>query len=472
MLNDEKNKAEIQSFVEKVKNPKTKIVYIIKHKCFDFLIQKPDPTLIKILFTRFAEVIDIAFRILPTSPRESKRAYRYSRKAIKLIFYNKKLESKIRKNKVFIKFLFSFVFKMEKYDLVSQDLYFSELPRWIVNKRGFLLSKFNNVDFFLKLAKMFHCFSFPNFFQKKLPKCIPKRLVGVGFYDNLFEAITSYINITNVEIGYDIFQRILIFKNFPGFIKFLANENHLRKIIETGINNRNVKTSDLIALLYSNIIGRKKRDYKEIKSIIESGFDFYVSFLLKSELYTKENDGYLRLIIQMIKDKKCKLTSSFNEMLIKLSKDFFKFQTNSFLHNSFSLLLYTLYSNNKLTIQMIQEMSLFEYIINAFETREQNYTSSYFGQLSVISLEILHPLSKKYKLLNRKQWENIVIKKAKENKLIQKKNFGGDLPISRFKSKSSLINIKNIVLLLIPSLILIFIIMLKQIYHFQINYTK
>lgn len=132
-------------------------------------------------------------------------------------------------------------------------------------------------------------------------------------------------------------------------------------------------------------------------------------------------------------------------MLIKLTKDFFKFQTNSFLHNSFYLLLSTLNNNKKLTIEHLQQMSIFELVIKAFETRDQNYTSSYYGQLSLIALEILNPHSRKYKQLNREQWKTIVMKKVFESHSIQKRDYGGSLLISRI---NPCFTVRNLILLL------------------------
>ncbi|KAH0785030.1 hypothetical protein GPJ56_010976 [Histomonas meleagridis] len=122
----------------------------------------------------------------------------------------------------------------------------------------------------------------------------------------------------------------------------------------------------------------RNSDWKSIEAAITLRRSDFVNIILTSDKFTEPVNTSLVIFSKMLFYGRS-MGSDVPKVVSKLSKDFFRFQSNSFLHNSV-LALFQLFERKRFLTEELAK-DFIDGLIEAFDTKhEQKYTCSYWGQ--------------------------------------------------------------------------------------------
>lgn len=159
--------------------------------------------------------------------------------------------------------------------------------------------------------------------------------------------------------------------------------------------------------------------WKVVKSIIMNYFGQYCSFIINSDFFNDKVNGCCKLCMTLFSHQK-KINPYYVTCLEKLFQMFFKYPTNTFLHETCYQIILGLKKKRLLTPLLIEQLSLSDEIIECYKQRDNNQTSAYWGHLRLISELITNS-----KLKKNQKWKEIVISENNQREEIIKHEYGG-----------------------------------------------
>jgi hypothetical protein len=158
--------------------------------------------------------------------------------------------------------------------------------------------------------------------------------------------------------------------------------------------------------------------------------DDFCDVVITADLFTRSSTACVKLICTIFQANGV-FTAKLRRLAVSMSENFFKYPTNSFLHNSFVSLLQLIVSKRHLTPELIIQMALSDEIMRHYSRRSELVGCSFWGQLRTIS-NLINPYISKTDA-DVSLWKNLVIQRNKVNEAIIATSYGGSLQSAPWK---------------------------------------
>ena len=442
----------IQDFKNLLDNPTVKLENIITLPSFGSLWTLCDERLYEFIIQHYDELIEIGFQLKEKS-RSSLRCMQI------MIASNKVFKHMLYTQTDFIDFMYNYVFNINKYPSYSHKNYFTVLPNIMFDDNGKLVSKFDG-KFFVAL--------FENI-QNEIVYNYVLNLVSVENVQSSTVQIIKQNDIMKIIVNHFTKDGPYSIKRyhrlFMGMVGGRYDSQAIDALLEEidGIIKFAIEKKDTDSFLFIRDVNRyaSRRfwfsKWKKIHSHVIPHIAIFCRIGIENKAFTPISEACIKLSIS-ITETTGEVRPEFMNLFANLSKQFFEYKRNDFLHicflNCLNLLLsYKKYQQELLTI--FNETDFFNRIIMCYEERESDFVSSYWGHLRVISEKIDY-LAKRGKNIDLAKWNSIVIEKNKLNESIIKRRYGGPLPFNPNERDPFMLYFYCFIFILFSIIVLIF----------------
>lgn len=326
----------------------------------------------------------------------------------------------------FFNFLLEFIENVDDYDIHKQLIYLDVLESMLIDENLEIRDVFKGNDILTKLINEIGKEWFYDFIENFIISYKDK-IHLVFNVSHLVEYVCGKIvgnSLTNLNA--QRLLRTLINYNFEIEVaENLVKGNVIGELLWYAIKQRDINSFNLIK--YLNIISSMKKQNSNLKTIhitILSRKKEFCKTILEHNTYDEVSNTSLNLLNNWILEEKT-VDNDIIQVVSKLSKDFFKFPTNSFLHNGLLSLFQLLYDNGLLNDILVKDFS--ETLAGKLSAIKNNEISIYRSQITLI-LPIITPFiqsnNKEIKEMKNyyKQREQIVKILKPSNALEKKEN--------------------------------------------------
>ncbi|KAK8898350.1 hypothetical protein M9Y10_000635 [Tritrichomonas musculus] len=420
-------------FTNALQNPDSSVEDILSSTFFLSYWVQSDPYLFSFFSKNCDKLIEIGFQLNSESS--------FSFICLQIL---STMESKLR-NLFFTKtnlpkFLYDFLFKIDSYSNSSIKNYFYALPNFMVdifNKVNpifdtkYFLYLFNHIDneyisnFIIRLMK----FS-PIGLAKAIKKVEPEQIIISNIFQNY--------DLNNQQC---LLLKLLIDSKFSGNSCSILLEK-MDEIIQNAIQNRNPKTFQFIEFIDNYSVNKfYLSKWKNVHLKIVPYLTTFCEIILNDNSFKFNSvlKSCASLSISIVSTTKM-VSCCFFDIVRRLSSLFFVLKTNSFLHNCFIKAFNLLLSLGQITAQFLDDINLFNKILNCYKNRENECNASYFGHLRLISNDITKfvPFSN---TIDLEKWNTVVVEQNKIQEDIIDKKFGGFVPLNLNSIKGSIFDL-------------------------------
>lgn len=253
-------------------------------------------------------------------------------------------------------------------------------------------------------------------------------LADIRFISILVEEIVKFGPTTKYA------QQIFIFAMSTPLVSemrfALIRNNNFSNIIKTVINTPSTNTLVFIRKIYNLSISRQDNNWDQISKIVEENLPTLISIGLELHAF----NSILEQITRLTCDVFSKTKDDFfliDKLFERLSNDFFEQKHNTFLHNSFLLLLETYNNTKTLSRSLIKANKLFDKVYEVL-TSPNDGSAVYYGQVRLIA-NIISPFFKS-KTIKESDWKIEMTKLQAKEKII-KKVYGGYILNSKWMAE-------------------------------------
>lgn len=405
---------------ELLKNENSSLADVVSHMAFIGLWSVGDQELVNFIIAKFDEVIEYAYMI-----REPANKI-LMRKCLRVMLpENEKLCAIIQQRTRFIEVLNDMVDKITEYPYRAVRMHFSIVLPCLFQNGVADLPGLNVCEYFTKMFA--HLDIDPvNMFLSKFICTGASRNVKM-----LKEIKYCSLLIQNMFTGNVILkqrsQKMIaialerdVAYDMPGA---LIVDDSIDKLVADAIECSDSTSFIFLAAMDQASRGYKRGLWKSVHAAILPHMDKFCSFVLNEPEFTKTSEACTRLVCAILGTTKV-VTDDLMKVVYKLAALFFEKTHNSFLHNCFLVLIKTMLDTKNLTLEIVGKMKLCENIIAAYKSREENVTSSYWGQLRVISA-IVQPFATK--IVDTETWNTVVVQENKRRAGIIAAPYGGTM---------------------------------------------
>lgn len=421
-----------KNFRDILNNPNSSLEDILSLNDFISYWIRCDSSLYNFIIDHCDELIEIGFQI--------KQESHFSIRCLQIISTNNIIfRRRLFSETNILRFTYDYLFHISSYPIYSQKNYFYVLPNIMIDPQNKLNPKFDKVYFteLFKHVENEYIYSF----CLKLICSSPSSIIKVLKHIDPSKIIVSNLLSIDVAEQNNDTARVFLRRNQSLFKRLIGSKiegnasihlyNQIDEIVKNAIQNRN--SSTLSFLCYVDEYSSNKFYFSKWKSIHYKIVPYLTSFceiVLKSNLctFTPLFESCVMLSIRIISTNKS-ATDQFKNLFKKLSSLFFELKSNSFLHNCFIQSFDLLLSLKEINSQFLDELNLFNQIIQCYQDREKDCASSYWGHLRLISEAITHFVADS-KTVDTDKWNKIVVNKNQASEKIITKNYGGHIPFN------------------------------------------
>lgn len=338
------------------------------------------------------------------------------------ILLNNISQKKCELNEKYFEAFVNYSQNFSKYKDIKPATFFSLLKNYVTFKDNHAIVESLNFKEFSQYLHVKECMFLYNTIIVSFPKKYSSVLKEKMMIDSIFDALVRK------DASYDNCQSLIIiasgkFLSSEVVRKILEDDASLLKFLISNISESPRNMDILNALIHSEHSYFFSGDWNEFILRVDAHIDTFYDFVSGSELFTKSTEYGVRLIISMINatGNNYKFTK---DLLINLVELFFKFRTNSFLHNCTYTYIAVLRQKNHISSEMISQSNLHVKILECYEQTNKNIKASYWSQLRLIS-QIIAPYVYDIEGFDVKKWKSLVMEKNKVDLKIISKPFGG-----------------------------------------------
>lgn len=417
-----------QEYTTALNNPRSSVKNILSSTFFLSYWLKSDPSLLSFIIQHCDELIEIGFQINSQSP--------LSTRCIQVMCSgNFEFRKSLYAETNLSHFLYDYLFKIDTYSFYSQKSYFYALPNFMVDQlsklnpifdQKYFSYLFNHIenefiyDFVVRLIKLS-----PMSVAKAIKKAEIEEIVISNYYQNLITPNSPVL----------LFRYQSLLKNIINS-KFSGNScplllTKIDEIVKKAIENPNTKTFSFLEFLDNYSVNKfYLSKWKNIHLKIVPYLSSFCEIALNenSDKFDDLAHSCTLLSISITASSKT-ASNSFIDLFKRLSSLFFILKTNTFLHNCFLKAFNVLLSLGQITSQFLDEINLFEKVLNCYENREVEYMVSYFGQLRIIS-EAITKFAVYSNTIDIEKWNRIVVEKNQSDENMIGKKYGGFVPLN------------------------------------------
>ena len=381
------------------------IFSVVKHRDFFRYLQKGEPCVISYIVNNFDRILEIIF--------EEQHEQRVISPFLQILMCsNQEVKKTIISSTKFVNYILEYPRRIKIYHHSSVYLFFNSLSSFI-SENSELLPFFANRDFFESIIqncdiKQAHNFmhavltskskSFTIFFnQIDIPSILARYIIGTGDLNmnviSLFESITD---LYSRQCAASIVQNDLV-----------------TALIDTSFEKNCHQLMDFLDFLYTKSYQNQKESmWYTILFLVEDRIPEMCDFILKQNIFIPLSRSASNILLTYITERGQTFPKLIH-VIEKFAVDFFKFPTNSFLHNTCFYLLSSIAHIPQKLNDVVKQTNLCTSIVNAYKQRETNADACYWGALREITELIKEPIG-----VPKAEWNNIVQQNAKIEKII------------------------------------------------------
>jgi hypothetical protein len=156
----------------------------------------------------------------------------------------------------------------------------------------------------------------------------------------------------------------------------------LPRLIDFTIRAQDVQSIEFLRELLE--WSSRSNEWRKVREVIVAGRAQFCRFLVADDKFTRFTQAALRFVWPLIRGSR-RFGEIEAKVVVHISDLFFQYPQNSFLHNEFCTILEGLAAASWLTPQLICQMDLFNKIVAAYQRREKDVVSCFWGQLAIIA---------------------------------------------------------------------------------------
>ena len=440
-------------------DPSSSLEDVLSLNDFACLWIRSDPSLYSFIIDHCNELIEIGFQI------KSETRFAIRKICLQIMCSsNQVFRHRLFTQTNFLHFIYNYLFNISSYPFYSQKNDFDVLPNIMVDEKDKLHPIFND-EYFIELFNHIeneYIYNFclklvcsaPSSIQRVLKRIEPSKIV----LSNLVDVNSSEKNNLNTRLllvrNQSLLKRLFGSKIEGKSSTFLYQQ--IDEIIKNAIKNQNSSTFSF--LRYIDEYSANKFYFSKWRSIHNKITPYLSSFceivlLSDQDSFSSLSESCIMLSIRIISTTKY-ATDDFIKLFNRLSSLFFIMKKNSFLHNCFLNSFNVLVLTGQINSELLDELNLFNKIIECYENREKDFVSCYWGQLRLIS-EAMNKFVSKSKTVDINKWNEFVVNKNKISEKIIHKSYGGFVPFNTNSISQSSLN--SMILLGGAAIIILFI---------------
>lgn len=378
--------------------------------------------LISYVIEHFDEVIEATFLL------NEKYSLRFSKRCNQILvrYSSQKILSRLAKETNLIDWMINIMFKIDQHSYKTQKNFFVALYKFLSIDEIRFNEKLINSGFYEEMIKNLKNYLIEliikNIFIEKnhfMVRMLQRINVNKLLVNNLLSDNDVLINASASILSTELNNKC--YGNLPNC---LVKDSKIDKLIKKAIDDKQVALMEFVQTIFefsSSFL--YSLQWKDVSKKIVSYQDNILDCINSSEKFTKICYVCTNIVCLIYMKNKI-ISNKFNVLIIKMNESFFKFPTNSVLHNSFLNLIRVVSSNKKFIIQFLHETKLHNRIIECYENRDSIETSCYWGQLREISY-IINKYVSKIQGVDNKKWNEIVMKTNLHKEEIISKSYGG-----------------------------------------------
>lgn len=391
---------------------------VIDHCEFYVLWRENDPLIVDFIIEHFDLVINYAFQI------DSQNKSRSDRCLSIIEFCKPKIMLTIAKETQFFNFILEFPLQIHKYSHLTQTTYFSLLPRLLNQQNMNIMPQLGAAKFFesfVQVITLDPCFTFLISVVDSANKHIRGWLINIHvttiLFKNIFEnqekakrceqLLMHLLNANHV----DKLPELILYNNT------LAYQNYVKLALQ---ENRTSSIEFLLFLFQYSCDAKHFRPFRKVQACIIADFDSFSIAILSNKSFNRMSESCLHLCCAIMLVTK-KITDPFEVIFEKLTRDFFSYPTNSFLHNAYLQMIVAMKNADVLTPMLLENCHLYSMIIEVIKHRNGQFNASYYGQITEIS-KIIDVYASSCPSLNASHWEYVMNTVYEKDQIIHSKN--------------------------------------------------
>lgn len=405
-----------------LEDPNTPLFDVLRSVAFARRWLSGDQQLLEFVLERFDQVLDCVFGMKPGTDRMMKL------RCFDIVTSYDPIRTILFERGKLGEYVMNFLRKAHEMPPQKVSNFFSLVPS-IVYSQSVFHPFFQTEEFFQLLLNLLHNEACAEFFRIILRKEMStsaraalKRikyctfLVSKVFGDDPVlkqRALKLLVVALEEDVAFDILEPLIV--NYE-----------LEQLIQMSLTLESREIFELLRVLVlkanEHIFALKWRRAKEI---VNGHLNDFCIALTKSDKFTRPCAAGAKLVCLIFELTKI-FSPELKTLVQHMAKLFFTLSANSSLHNIFVRLLKALSKTRHLNTAFIEEMDLYNTIIQCYQQREQNVTSCYWGQLREISNIINKSISKAH--VDKELWRRTVIDENWRADAIMSKPYGGCLP--------------------------------------------
>lgn len=417
------------NFVQILKDSNTSLETVITSKDFLYYWEKSSSILFKYLYKHFNEIMEIGFQ----TKEESVNSIR----CLQIISTpNEKFHHHIITKTNLYQFVHDYIFNISTYPNYSQKNYFYALPNLMVYKMSELNPVFDSKYFTELLNHIDNDFVF-NFIIRLFefaPLTIFKILKEIKIDEVIVTNLLKY-NIVETQSKFLLIRNQILFKElvkskYDGDMSEVIH-HHIGKMIRNAIRNPNCESISFLVYLDKISMNRSSLSkWHKVHMKLIPYLQNFCQIILNSndQIFTPLFESCTLLAISIISSTK-DVPDIFITLFKHLLNLFFLLKTNTFLHNCVVSAFKILVSVGKINASFLDELDMFNKIIDCYVNRKKDGYSPNWGQLRLISNQ-MNLFVNNSKTVDTEKWKKIVMKRNTHEESIIIENYGGYLPFN------------------------------------------